>query len=315
MVVIGSRAVQPLAGLLVVDLSRYLPGPFASRELLRLGARVVRVEPPEGDPLRAVDPRWDAELNAGKESVVCDLKAEPGLARRLCRRADVVIEGFRPGVAARLGLEPGERTVWCSITGFGSGGRHEQRVGHDLNYLGWAGVLADTAPANPPVPVADFTGSFAAVREILAALLERERTGRSARLEVSMAHEAHRLAAPPFLTGAAACYRIYETADGRFLTVAALEPRFWRRLCELVGLPELIERAFEADLPELAARLGERPLAEWLELFASEEVCAGPVATPAEAAPEFAAPAPGRASALGEHTAAWRAELGRPDEP
>src|SRR5256714_14808728 len=108
-----------LRGLLVVDLSRYLPGPFATRELLRLGARVVRVEPPEGDPMRLVDPRWDADLNAGKESVVCDLKAEPELARALCRRADVVVEGFRPGVAARLGLEPGPETVWCSITGFG----------------------------------------------------------------------------------------------------------------------------------------------------------------------------------------------------
>ncbi|MGZ4302668.1 MAG: CoA transferase, partial [Gaiellaceae bacterium] len=120
---------QPLEGLLVVDLSRYLPGPFASRELLRLGARVVRVEPPEGDPMRAVAPVWDAELNAGKESVVCDLKADPELARALCVRADVVIEGFRPGVAARLRLEPGERTVWCAITGFGSAGHHAQRVG------------------------------------------------------------------------------------------------------------------------------------------------------------------------------------------
>src|SRR6266542_296095 len=220
------RAVRPLEGMLVVDLSRYLPGPFATRELLRLGARVVRVEPPEGDPMRLVDPGWDAELNAGKESVVCDLKAEPELARALCRRADVVVEGFRPGVAARLGLEPGPRTVWCSITGFGSEGRHAQRVGHDLNYLGWAGVLEATAPANPPVPVADFTGSFAAVREVLAALLERARTGRGARLEVSMTHEAHRLAAPPLLTGAAACYRVYECGDGRYLTVAALELRF-----------------------------------------------------------------------------------------
>src|SRR5207302_3594734 len=157
----------------------------------------------------------------------------------LCRRADVVVEGFRPGVAARLGLEPGPQTVWCSITGFGSDGRHAQRVGHDLNYLGWAGVLETTAPTNPPVPVADFTGSVAAVREILAALLERERTGRGARLDVSMTDEAARLYAPPILTGAAACYRVYETADGRGLTVAALEPRFWQRFCELVGLPEL----------------------------------------------------------------------------
>ena len=299
---------HPLEGMLVVDLSRYLPGPFATRELLRLGARVVRVEPPEGDPMRLVDPRWDAELNAGKESVVCDLKAQPEPARALCRRADVVVEGFRPGVAARLGLEPGPRTVWCSITGFGSEGRHAQRVGHDLNYLGWAGVLEATAPASPPVPVADFTGSFAAVREILAALLERARTGRGARLEVSMTHEAHRLAAPPLLTGAAACYRSYECADGRHLTVAALEPRFWQRFLELVGLPGL--DALAPELPELEARLRERPLAEWLELFDGEEVCAGPVAKLTEAVTDFGAAPRGESATLGEHTDAWRQELG-----
>ena len=284
--------------MLVVDLSRYVPGPFTSRELLRLGARVVAVEPPEGDPLRLVDPAWHGALNAGKESVVCDLRADPALAQALCARADVVVDGFRPGVATRLGLEPGERTVWCAITGFGSGGAHEQRVGHDLNYLGWAGVLE--RGGHPPVPIADYTGAFAAVREILAALLERERTGHGARLEVSMTDEATRLYAPPILTGAAACYRVYETADGRGLTVAALEPRFWQRFCELVGLPEL--DAFAPALPELEARLRERPLDDWLELFDGEEVCAGPVAA--------RQPLAGEAPTLGRHTEAWRAELG-----
>src|SRR5919199_5621405 len=121
---VTSRRLQPLDGLLVVDLTRYLPGPYASRELLRLGARVVRIEPPEGDPLRAVAPAWDDALNAGKESVVCDLKADPAFARALLVRADVVVEGFRPGVAERLGVGPeaaSERTVYCSITGFGEG--------------------------------------------------------------------------------------------------------------------------------------------------------------------------------------------------
>ena len=283
--------------MLVVDLSRYVPGPFASRELLRLGARVVAVEPPEGDPLRLVDPAWHGALNAGKESVVCDLRADPALAQALCARADVVVDGFRPGVATRLGLEPGERTVWCAITGFGSGGAHEQRVGHDLNYLGWAGVLE--RGGHPPVPIADYTGAFAAVREILAALLERERTGRGARVDVSMTDEAARLYAPPILTGAAACYRVYETADGRGLTVAALEPRFWQRFCELVGLPEL--DAFAPALPELEARLRERPLDEWLELFDGEEVCAGPVAARRELT--------GEGPRLGEHTEAWRTAL------
>ena len=290
---------QPLDGLLVVDLSRYLPGPYASRELLRLGARVVRLEPPEGDPMRTTASAWDAALNAGKESVRLDLKADPEAGRELCSSADVVIESFRPGVAARLGVGPDDlpkRVVYCSITGFGLGGRHEQRAGHDLNYLGWAGVLDDTAPALPPVQVADLAaGALDAVVEILGALLERERTGRGRHLVVSMTHGSHRLAAhrlggepvPQMLTGGAACYRIYRTADGRWLTVAALEPKFWLRLVELVGLSHLGPRQWEPRLPELEARIRERTLAEWLELFDGEDVCVGPVSTLEEAAAEF----------------------------
>jgi len=114
--------VKPLAGTLVVDLTRYLPGPFATRELLRYGSRVVRLESPDGDPLRAIAPQWDAALNAGKESVVCDLKTEPELGRALCSAADVVVEGFRPGVAERLGIGPDQlpgSVVYCSLSGFG----------------------------------------------------------------------------------------------------------------------------------------------------------------------------------------------------
>ena len=318
---------EPLAGQLVVDLTRYLPGAFASRELQRLGARVVRVEPPEGDPMRHVAPGWDEALSAGKESVACDLKADPGLALALLARADVVLEGFRPGVAARLGVGPDdapETAVYCSITGFGTAGPHAGRAGHDLNYLGWAGVLEDTAPALPPLQPADLAaGALGAVTEILAAMLERERTGRGARLTISMTHGAHRLVAhrlggdplPRFLTGGLACYRIYATADGRHLTVGALEPKFFVRLCELVGRPELAERqlvaaAQEELAAELAAVFARRTLAEWLALFDGEDVCVGPVATLAEAAGDF-----GRATALpsarvGQHTEAWRRELG-----
>jgi len=293
--------VQPLDGTLVVDLSRYLPGPFASRELLRLGARVIRLEPPEGDPMRTTAPAWDVALNADKESVRIDLKADPETGRELCSTADVVIESFRPGVAARLGIGPDdvpERVVYCSIIGFGLGNRHEQRAGHDLNYLGWAGVLEDTAPALPPVQVADLAaGALDAVAQILAALLDRERTGRGGHVVVSMTHGSHRLAAhrlggepvSQMLTGGAACYRIYRTADGRWLTVAALEPKFWLRLVKLVGLPHLGPRQWEPRLPALEARIRERPLAAWLELFDGEDVCAGPVSTLAEAAEEFGA--------------------------
>ncbi|HJQ75295.1 MAG TPA: CaiB/BaiF CoA-transferase family protein [Gaiellaceae bacterium] len=295
---------QPLSGMLVVDLSRYLPGAFASRELLELGARVVCVEPPGGDPLRSTAPAWDEALRAGKESLEVDLKRDPAPALDLLGEADVVLESFRPGVASRLGVGPErvpERTVYCSITGFGHGGRHEQRAGHDLNYLGWAGALWDTAPALPPVQIADFAaGALGAVTQILAALLERERTGKGGHLVVSLTHGSYRLVAhrlggdpvPRMLTGGLAFYRIYETADGRHLTVAALEPHFARRLAELLGRPELAERRLDADQEalagELAAIFAARPLAEWLELFDGEDVCVGPVATLAEAAADLA---------------------------
>jgi crotonobetainyl-CoA:carnitine CoA-transferase CaiB-like acyl-CoA transferase len=294
---------QSLSGMLVVDFSRYLPGAFASRELLELGARVVCVEPPGGDPLRSSAPAWDAALRAGKESLEVDLKQDPTPALELLHEADVVLESFRPGVASRLGIGPEhapERAVYCSITGFGVGGRHEQRAGHDLNYLGWAGGLWDTAPALPPVQIADLAaGGLGAVTKILAALLERERTGRGNHVVVSLTHGSHRLVAhrlgedgvPRMLTGGLACYRIYETADGRHLTVGALEPAFFRRLTELLGRPELAERQFDADqealATELAAILRARPLAEWLELFDAEDVCVGPVATLAEAASDL----------------------------
>jgi alpha-methylacyl-CoA racemase len=314
--------VPPLSNRLVADFTWYLPGPFASRELQRLGARVVRVEPPEGDPMRAGAPVWFDAINRGKDSVVCDLKADPGLAQALCERADVVLDGFRPGVLERYVRVP-DTVVMCSITGFGVGNRHERRAGHDLNYMGWAGALADTAPTVPPVQVADLAaGGLSAALEIVAALLDRERTGRGARLVVSMTHGSHHLVAhrldglpERLLTGGAACYRIYATADGRWLTVAALEPKFFRRLCELVGLPELGERQFdenqEAVAAGLAAAIAARPLAEWLELLEDEDVCAGPVWTIEEAAAEFGRERSEPAAALGEHTEAWRAELGR----
>jgi crotonobetainyl-CoA:carnitine CoA-transferase CaiB-like acyl-CoA transferase len=270
------------------------------------------LEAPDGDPLREVAPEWDQSLNAGKESVAWDREHDPELGARLCARADVVLEGFRPGVAARLGVGPADvpqHVVYCSVTGFGA---DDVRVGHDLNYLGWAGALAPVAPAMPPLPIADLAaGGLTASLRVVAALLERQRTGRGAHLVISMTHESHVLAqyAGP-LTGSLACYRIYRCADGRFLTVAALETKFWRRLCEVIRRPELVDRQDDAhaELEEVFVR---RPLAEWLAVFAGEDVAVGPVATLDEASQRFGArdddpPAP----RLGEHTAQWRAELG-----
>jgi len=281
---------QPLRGTTVADLSRYLPGPYASRELLRLGARVVKIEPPDGDPTKHATPEAYAALNDGKEVVVWDARAEPPPA--VLREADIVLEGFRPGVWDRLGIELPDTTILCSITGFGAGTPRAAQAGHDLNYMGYAGALADTAPALPPVQVADLAaGAQGAVIEILAALLERERTGTGARIVVSMTDGAHRLVAhtvPRTLTGAAACYRIYETADNRFLTVAALEPKFWHRLCELLERPDFADRAFEPSIPELEDLFRMRSLAAWLALLEHEDTCVGPVLTLAEARAELA---------------------------
>jgi alpha-methylacyl-CoA racemase len=281
---------RPLAGLLVVDFTRYLPGAFAGAELLRLGARVVRVERPGGDPMRSTAPAWHDSLNAGKEW------ADWARGPEVMAQADVVLESFRPGVATQLGIGP-ERAagsaVYCSITGFGIGGRHEQRAGHDLNYLGWAGVLEPTAPALPPVQIADFAaGGLGAVVEILAALIERARTGEGARIVVSMSHNAHKLVSrAPVLTQGFACYRMYETGDGRHVTVGALEPKFFARLCELLGRPELAERQYADDQMSLADELADvfrsRPLHAWLDAFDGEDVCVGPVATFAEAEAEL----------------------------
>jgi crotonobetainyl-CoA:carnitine CoA-transferase CaiB-like acyl-CoA transferase len=291
--------VEPLAGIVVADFTRFLPGPFASRELLERGARVVRVQAPAGDPMQDVAPGWHDALSAGKESVAWDLERDPDLGREVCAQADVVLEGFRPGVAERLGIGAGDvpdNVVYCSITGFGVGDR---RAGHDLNYQGWAGLLYDTAPALPPVQIADLAGgALYAVVEILTGLLERGRSGKGKHIVVSMTHNAHRLAAHRLhgdeertLTGALACYRIYASADARHLTITPVEPRFWRRLCELLGREDLVERQYEPDQETLAAELSAifrtRTLAEWLELFDGEDVMAGPVATLAEARASF----------------------------
>ena len=246
--------------------------------------------------MQELAPAWHEALNAGKEAIVVDLKADSQRGQALCAEADVVLESFRPGVAERLGIAPAdlpETVVYCSFTGFGP---DDLTAGHDLNYQGWAGLLHDTAPAMPPIQVADLGSALRAVAQIAAALLERERTGRGAHLVISLTATAHDLAAhrlggepvPLLLTGGLACYRIYRTADGRHLTVAALEPRFFERLCELLGRPELAERQYAAEQEPLAAELAglfaAKSLADWLELFDGEDVSVGPVATLQEAA-------------------------------
>ncbi len=310
-----------LAGLRVVDLSQYLPGPFAGQILADLGAEVVKVEPPGGDPMRGIGPpdpdgvsAYYKLVNAGKRVVRIDLKAEEGQAafRRLITAADVLLESYRPGMLARLGfgrpalaaLNP--RLVHCALSGYGQTGPKAGKGGHDLNYLAWGGGLVTSGSAARPTiahpPVADHAGALQAVISILAALLRRERGGEGAFLDVSLAEtvlawQGGQLTAAlrgrpmtrgrELLNGGSACYGIYETADGRFVTLGALEPKFWAAFCEAAGRPEWIARQAEA-LPqdaliaEVAALFQTRDLATWQGLLDGVDCCWQPVLGPEE---------------------------------
>jgi alpha-methylacyl-CoA racemase len=327
-----------LHGVRIIDLTRLLPGGYATMLLARMGADVIKVEAPgHGDPIRGL-PGGAAYFNAlhrGKRSVAIRLKTEAGRRafRKIVERADVLLEGFRPGVMERLGLgydalrENNSRLVYCAITGYGSIGPYRDRAGHDLNYLARAGVLspmpnAGHVPAVPTVQVADLAGGMQAVIVTLAALIERERTGQGSRLEIAMTDVARSWLTTQravfsvnqpgiLLTGELPCYHVYAVRDG-FLTVAALELPFWQAFCESIARPDLIPR--HADPPataEVAAVLRGRTRAEWMAHFGDRDVCVEPVLSLAEADPDPGAhtsmsPAP----ALGQHTQEVLAEAG-----
>ncbi len=299
-----------LDGVLVVDLTTQMPGPYCTMLLADLGADVIKVEPPAGDQLRAYRPMFDA-VNRGKRSLALDLKRPEGreVLRRLVRTADLMLEGFRPGVAARLGADyaairevnPG--IVYCSISGFGQTGPDRDRPAHDLNYLALAGVLGlevpiAGAPAPPPVLVSDLAaGQFAAIA-LLAALVARRGGGPGQYIDLSMTDaavgwvgtELARLRAegrPPERPNVTVAphYGVFRTADGRFVTLGIVyEDHFWRACCDVLGLPEWRELTHAQRLArygEIRGRL-EAVFAgatrdEWTERFAGQEVPFAPV--------------------------------------
>jgi crotonobetainyl-CoA:carnitine CoA-transferase CaiB-like acyl-CoA transferase len=311
---------SPLAGLVVVDCTQLLPGPLCTRWLADLGARVVKVEPPWGEGLAASSPRLPdgtgaayAALNHGKEVVRLDLWEQAGrdAALALAASADAFVEGFRPGVMGRLGLDfeavkavnPG--VVYCSLTGYGQAGPYAHRPGHDVNYLALTGLLGlggtpDGPPLLPAMQVADVGGgSLMAAFSIVAALLSRQRgtLTEAVHLDVSMvdgvAAWMPHLVGPAFaggptptraggrLGGGAPCYGIYETADGRYMALGALEPKFWAGFCQAVGQPEWSERQHEHPPDRLDADLRAlfltRTQAEWTASLADGETCCTPV--------------------------------------
>ena len=300
----------PLGGLRVLDLTRLVPGPYASLVLADLGADVIKVEDREaGDYLRNLPGPGSgmfAALNRGKRSIALDLKAPGGAAllARLCQAADVLLEGFRPGVLARLGCAPAdlialnEKLIVCSISGFGQTGPWRGRAGHDIGYLALSGALSrcgtGAVPSLPGVQLADFFGGGqSAVVAILAALLERGRTGRGRTLDISMAEGATGLVLPAhgttaasgvqedrtreILAGAYPCYRVYPCKNGA-MTLGALEPKFWQHFCAAVERPGWAERQFELELSaEVDALFLERTRDQWEELLAQADCCAEPV--------------------------------------
>jgi len=309
---------QALEGIRVLDLSRMLPGPYCSMMLSDLGAEVIKIEEISGDPTRRTPPIVDGEsapfsqVNRNKKSIAIDLKRDAGktIFLKLAATADCVLEQFRPGVVDRLGVgyshlsEINPRIVYCSLTGFGQNGPHRDRSGHDLNYLALSGVLGLTIderrkPVIPGVQVADLAGGMIAAFAMLAALFAREKTGHGQYIDVSMFDVMLSMLPVPagnefggnhlgvgdkyVLSGAYPFYNVYETSDGKHMTLGALEPKFWANFCRKVGREDLIQRQFDSGerrqnlFEEVRKIFSAKTRFEWIELMADADCCCEPV--------------------------------------
>ncbi|HWE53184.1 MAG TPA: CoA transferase [Bryobacteraceae bacterium] len=308
---------KALEGIRVLDLTRLLPGAIVTRWFSDFGAEVIKLEqPPLGDYARytfdgtETNPIFEF-TNRGKKSVLIDLKDPAGKEAflRLARSADVLLEGFRPGVMDRLGLgyasleAENPRLIYASLTGYGSEGKYAQLAGHDINYLALSGVLdvigaKDGPPVVPGVQIADLAGgSQPAIIGILLALEVRHRTGRGQRVEASMFASSTGLMAIPqstfeatgkapqrggdLLSGGFACYRVYAAAAGSYVAVGALEPRFWGNLCRELGCEHLTGQQFAPDQSPVIAALSAKFMAataeQWFERLGGKDCCITPV--------------------------------------
>ena len=316
---------RPLDGIVVLDLTRLLPGAATTTLLSQFGAEIIKIEEPgRGDYAREMHPLIDGEgayfvlTNYGKKSVAIDLKDPRGKESflRLVERADVLVEGFRPGVMQRLGLDfevlrkRNQRLIYTAITGYGQHGPYAQRAGHDINYLSLSGVLGlnatrGQAPVIPGVQIADLAGgAMQAVIGILLALTARQKIGRGQMVDVAMLDGAIMLQRVPLahhlangkepepggemLTGLYACYNIYQTRDERWVAVGALEPKFWATLCRALDCEALIPHQFAGaeQQSEMIATLSRifinRDAVEWFALLGPTDACVTPVNTVGE---------------------------------
>ena len=304
----------------VLDLTRLLPGPYCTLLMADYGADVIKIEEPgKGDYIRWRIPAAEGigarhlTVNRNKKSVALNLKTAEGqqIFKQLAAEADVIIESFRPGVMQRLGLgyedivQVNERIVYCSLTGYGQTGPYRHLPGHDINYIGYSGILGligekNGKPVVPGVQIADIGGgSLMALAGICMALFHRDRTGEGQYIDVSMMDGAitwlYAAMSDYFVSGKApqrgetrldgqfAFYNVYETKDGKYMTVGASELKFWKRLCELIGKEEWIalhegpanvQEQLKQDLGELFKTHDQQ---HWINLLAQEETCVGPV--------------------------------------
>jgi crotonobetainyl-CoA:carnitine CoA-transferase CaiB-like acyl-CoA transferase len=297
-----------LDGITVIDLSRLLPGPYCSMILADHGARVIAIE----DKRFLADGLFFNLINRNKEHMSLNLKTEKGqeIFYRLIEKADVLLEGFRPGVVDRLGVgyesvrKANPNIIYCSITGYGQNGPFRDRVGHDANYLSYAGVLdligeKDRPPSIPGVQIADIAGGgMNAAIGILLALLARQNTGKGQYIDISMTdgmvgflpaalffrqltgQEPKR--ADGLLSHRYACYNTYETADGRYLSIGAVENRFWKQLCDTLGVPEYAPLQYDDQrraeiLQYMRKTFKQKTLDEWDALLGDLDICWGKI--------------------------------------
>ena len=316
---------SPLSGVRVLDLSLQLPGPYCTLMMADHGADVIKVDEPVPrvrNPFAGEEPGMspaERYLNRGKRSLTLNLKSEQGreIFRTLAAGADVVVEGFRPGVVRRLGVDyetlsrvnPG--LVYCSISGYGQTGPMRDVAGHDINYISWAGILGmcggrDGEPAVPPVQIGDlFGGAMMALSGILMALHARRSTGAGRWIDVSMTdgaaaiwslHSAHSLAGMPapergnmMLTGMFPCYGTYRCADGKHVSLGALESWFWERFVDALGREDLREGQYAVGeqgarvREELEAVFAARTRDDWVRFFEGKDICLSPVLDLSEA--------------------------------
>ncbi len=309
---------RPLEGIKVLDLTRLLPGPYGTMLLADLGAEVIKIEEPErGDYARWNPPQIGGAgsrhllLNRNKKSMTLNLKASEGrdlLLKMVEQGADVLIEQFRPGVMDRLGVgykdleKVNPRIIYCSLTGYGQSGPYRDLAGHDLNYIGLGGILGLTgqkggAPVIPGIQIADLIGGgLYAVIGVLTALVARQKTGKGQYIDVSMFDGVVSLlpdsaalffaegkaprAGERRLGGGLPQYQVYQTRDGRYLAVGALEEKFWANLCRLIGKPEWAEETPKESEPcteeikkEMARIFQTKTQKEWLALLMHEDTC------------------------------------------